>query len=141
MAIDEGDLELAGEYGFRLALSGEWAKGCDLVASAKERLTGPAGYQASVLALCAYMGGSNAEALGWIRQAALLDNPQYHLIATLVYAQAGMPIDAKREADWLKINATQFAANIAEEVKLRLRRSEDREKVMASLAAAGLGGH
>jgi TolB-like protein len=140
IAIDDNDLELAGEYGFRLALSGEWSRGCALVASAKERLTGPAGYQASVLALCAYMSGSNAEALGWIRQAALLDNPQYHLIATLVYAQAGMLDDAKREADWLTANATQFAANITEEVRLRLRRPEDREKVMASLAMAGLGG-
>jgi hypothetical protein len=91
-----------------------------------------------VLALCAYMGGSYHEAASWIRKASLSANPQYHLIAAVVYSEAGMADEAKREADWLRAHAPQLVENVKAEISLRLRRTEDQDKVLRSLAKAGL---
>ena len=44
MSINPNDTELMGEYGYRLALSGNWAEGCPLVAEARERNPGPFAY-------------------------------------------------------------------------------------------------
>jgi TolB-like protein len=138
VALKSNDLEVVGEYGFRLALSGRWNEGCPLVASAKDQMMGPVGYFESMLAVCAYMGGSYTEAASWIRKAALSANPQYHLIAAVVYPEAGLMDEARREADWLRANAPRFVANLREEIKLRLRRPEDQDKVFGSLAKTGL---
>ena len=40
LAINPNDTEFMGEYGYRLALSGNWAEGCPLVAEARERNPG-----------------------------------------------------------------------------------------------------
>jgi hypothetical protein len=138
MGFRAHDAEFSGEYGFRLALSGQWGDGCALVESAKDQLMGPVGYYESALAVCAYMVGSNKDAVAWVKKAEFTANPQYHLIAAYVFAEAGMAEDASREAQWLRQNTPEFVRNLPNEIKLRLRRPEDRERVMRSIAKTGL---
>ena len=57
LAINPNDTELSGEYGFRLALSGQWKSGCELVADTVRRNPGPLGYYQAALAICAYIDG------------------------------------------------------------------------------------
>jgi len=54
MALNPNDTELMGEYGYRLAASGDRARGCELLAQAREQNPSARGYYESGLAPCAY---------------------------------------------------------------------------------------
>lgn len=78
-----------GEYGFRLALSGDWTAGCPLFRQARDLNPGPLGYYEGALALCAYFGDDLDEAVMWVRKTGVPNNPNYHLIAAVVFGEAG----------------------------------------------------
>ncbi len=137
LEINPNDTELRGEVGYRLALSGEWEPGCDLVRSARTHSSGPPGYYESALALCAYQRGDLAEATMWIRNLPLGENPQYHLIAAVVYGEAGNP-GAATEIAWMRDHAPHLYTNTRAEIALRVRRPEDVDRFLASLEKAGL---
>lgn len=64
-AINPNDTEFAGEYGFRLALSGQWRSGCRLISQTVERKPDPVGYLETALAMLLYSGRlSGCRALG-----------------------------------------------------------------------------
>jgi len=113
-------------------------RGLSPIASAKEQMLGPVGYLQSALAVCAYMKGSYREAADWLSKMQFSANPGPHTIAAYVYPEAGMMDEARREADWLRTHAPQFVADINAEIRLRFRRPEDQERVLDSLAKAGL---
>ena len=69
VAINPNDTELVGAYGMRLALSGEWPRGCALVSQALERNPAPLGFYDVALALCSYMQRDYQKAEFWIRKA------------------------------------------------------------------------
>src|SRR4051812_35494613 len=71
IGINPNDTELLAEYGLRLALTGEWAKGRDLMLNVLDRNPGPLGYYESVVALCYYMLGDYDSAGVWIGKAKL----------------------------------------------------------------------
>ncbi|NLS08383.1 hypothetical protein HGP14_35025, partial [Rhizobium sp. P32RR-XVIII] len=50
-AINPNDTDVAGEYGLRLAMSGRWQSGCELVSSAVNKNAGPKGYYEVGMAL------------------------------------------------------------------------------------------
>jgi tetratricopeptide (TPR) repeat protein len=54
LALNPNNTKLMGEYGYRLAASGDRARGCELLAQARERNPRPRGYYESGAALCAY---------------------------------------------------------------------------------------
>ncbi len=137
--INPNDTELRGEVGYRLALAGEWEEGCRLVASAREANPGPSGYYESALALCAYQRGDLAEATTWVRLMKPANNPQYHLIAATIYGETGNPA-ASSEIEWLRFNAPHLYSDTRREIALRVARTEDVDRFMASLAKAGLPG-
>ncbi|MCA1371908.1 hypothetical protein I6F15_32410, partial [Bradyrhizobium sp. BRP14] len=64
-AINPNDTELAGEYGFRLALSGQWRPGCELLSETVARNPGPVGYFEAALAVCSYIDGDYVAAERW----------------------------------------------------------------------------
>jgi len=136
--VNANDTELMGEYGYRLVLSPRWREGCPLVARARELSPGPAGYFETALALCAYREGRFDDALPWIRTNPTLANPNYHLIAAAIYAEAGLPDDASREVKWLVENAPGLVANIKAELAIRTADSELLRAFLASLAKAGM---
>jgi len=136
--INPNDTELIGEYGYRLAQSGNWAEGCSLVAEAWDRNPGPVAYYETALALCAYFAGSYEQAATLIRRAAAVHNPNYHAIAAAIFAESGSADDAARERAWLEANAPALLRNARQEVSLRFRRREDVDFFLASLKMAGL---
>ena len=81
VALNPNDTELVGEYGMRLALSGEWPRGCPLIEQAAERNPAPLGFYDVALALCSYMQRDYQKAEFWIRKADIEKNPLYHFVA------------------------------------------------------------
>lgn len=138
MAVNPSDSELLGEYGYRLALSGNWDAGCPLVSEARELNPGPSAYYESALALCAYFKGNPADAVMWIRKTTAPANPNYHVIAAAVYAEAGFQEEAAKERDWLIANAPKLVANMRHELALRFADPGNMSTFIGSLERAGL---
>ncbi|AYG61918.1 hypothetical protein [Rhizobium jaguaris] len=137
-AINPNDTEVAGEYGFRLAFSGKWDTGCELMSSAINRNPGPIGYYEVGLALCAYMRGDYQAAELWGRMADLKYNPMHHLVLLAVFGAQGKLEDAHQEEAWLKANAPALLANIRKEVAKRLQRPSDQDRFLEGLRSAGI---
>lgn len=138
LSINRNDTELVGEYGYRLALSGNWSRGCAMVEEARQRNPGPLAYYESALALCSYFRGDFREAAMWITKTAVQENPIYHVIAAAIFAENGQATDAKRERDWLLTNAPNLVANIRTEMAIRISRPQDIERLMGSLRKADI---
>jgi len=137
-AINPNDTELMGEYGSRLALSGNWREGCALSAQAHERNPGNFGSYNVDLALCTYFSGDYAQAVKLINETVYPDNAVYHVVAAAVFAEAGDKGEAERESIWLKQNAPALVANLRQQVSMRMARPQDVEIFLASLQKAGL---
>ena len=137
-AINPNDTEVAGEYGFRLAMSGKWDTGCELISGAISRNPGPRGYYEVGMALCAYMRGDNQAAELWARMADLKYNPMHHLVLLAILGSSGKLDEARSEQDWLQTNAPVLMENIRKEVALRLRRAVDQERFLDGLRASGI---
>lgn len=138
MAINPNDTELIGEYGYRLALSGKWDAGCRLIQEARDRNPGPFAYYESGLALCAYFARDHQQAVMWIRKTTVPKSALYHLIAAVIFGEAGDKAAAAFERTWLEKNEPALVRNMREEISLRLGRPQDVETALASLRKAGL---
>lgn len=138
LATNPNDTELMGEYGFRLAMSGEWNRGCSLVTEATERNSGPLAYYEAALALCSYFGGDYERAAMWIKKTTIPSNPVYHSIAAAIFGEGGYKSDADRERDWLVNNEPDLVKNMRREVEARFARPKDVEKFLGSLRKAGI---
>ncbi|MBB3593682.1 TolB-like protein [Rhizobium sp. BK529] len=137
-AADPDNVELAGEYGFRLAMSGKWQSGCELLSVALNKGIGARGYYEIGMALCAFMKGDIEEAEQWSRRSDLDNNPMHRLVLLSILGAAGKMGEAMQQKDWLNIHAPVLMANIRQEVSLRLPRPEDQERFLNGLRAAGL---
>ncbi len=138
LEINPNDTELMGEYGYRLALSGNWVEGCPLVAEAQARNPGSSAYYESGLALCSYFQGDYPEAIAWIKKTPALRNANYHAIAAAIFAEGGLKADAARERRWLQDNAPGLITNAHQELALRFGSEKDIELLLGSLKKAGL---
>lgn len=136
--INPNDTEFTAEYGFRLALSGQWKTGCSLVADAVDRNPGPLGYFEAALALCSYMDNDHATAEHWIRMAALEQNPVYHLILIAILGQRGKMAEVKEARRWLEVHTPSFLDDIRKAVSVRIQRIQDQEHFIDGLRKAGL---
>jgi TolB-like protein/Tfp pilus assembly protein PilF len=137
-AINPNDTEFAGEYGFRLALTGQWDRGCGLISKSIERNPGPVEYFQSAMAVCSYMQEDYPGAENWARASNLHDNPIHHLILLAIYGQMGKPAQAQGEHGWLALNAPEFLEDTRKEVVTRILRAEDQEHFIDGLRKAGL---
>ncbi|PTM97345.1 hypothetical protein [Mycoplana dimorpha] len=138
VGINPNDTELSGEYGFRLALSGQWQKGCDMVADAVRSNPGPMGYYQAALAICAYIDGDYERAESWARSTDFHDNPLYHLVLIAILGQRGNLVDAAAERSWVEEHAPEFLHDIRKEISLRIHRKEDQDRFFDGLRKAGL---
>lgn len=136
--INPNDTEIMGEYGLRLAMSGKWQSGCELISSAVSKGAGPKGYYEVGMALCALMRGDIQAAELWSRMSDLQYNPMHHLVLLSILGTAGRTAEARQEEDWLNANAPELMKNIRREVSLRLQRPEDQEKFLKGLQASGI---
>ncbi len=137
-AANPGDVDVAGEYGMRLALSGKWQSGCELLSVALNKSGRPRGYYEAGMALCGLMRNDMAAAEEWARMSDLSSNPMHHLVLLAVLGTAGKTADAKVEKDWLDGHAPVLMANIRQEISLRLPRQQDQERFFDGLRAAGV---
>jgi TolB-like protein len=138
MAANPDDTVFLGEYGYRLALSGNWKEGCPLVAQARERNPGPLAYYEVGLAICAYFSGDMQQAVMWIRKASVTGNALYHLIAAAIFVEAGYAQDAADERDWIMKHEPGLVANMRYETLMRFGQPKDAERFLASLRKAGI---
>ena len=138
LAINPDDTELAGEYGFRVAMAGDWSTGCALLEQARGRNPGPLAYFEAALALCEYFRGDQSKATMWIKRTTMPENPNYHVIAAAIYAEAGLPDDAAVERDWIMAHAPALVTNIRPELAKRFLRPQDQDRLIQSLRKAGL---
>ena len=108
-----------------------------LVDEARKRQPGPAGVYEAALALCAYQQGDYATAAMWIRKYPMTDNPQYHAIAAVIFAELGDP-QVTTEVAWLRTHAPQYFKDARAEIAYRIGRKEDVDRILASLEKAGV---
>ena len=101
-------------------------------------IQGPLGYFEVALGLCSLLQGDYAGAASWLRRTPLPENNQYRLAAAAIFAEGGQPDETKRERDWLVANAPTTLANIRQEIAIRYPRPEDQQRLIRSLAKAGL---
>jgi TolB-like protein len=138
LTINPNDTEFMGEYGERLALSGNWHDGCQLVAEARQRNPGSSAYYEADLALCAYFSGDYPQAAMWIKKSPSPSNPVYHVIAAAVFGEGGYKIEADREGAWLNQNQPDLVKNMRQVASTRFARSQDVDFLIGSLRKAGL---
>lgn len=138
LAINPNDTDLMGEYGSRLALSGNWPEGCAFTAEARRRHPAASISYEVDLALCAYFGRDYRQAATWIRKTTFPDNPVYHVVAAAVFGEGGYKSDAERESAWLNQNQPTLVKNMRQAVASRIARPEDIEFFISSLRKAGL---
>jgi len=137
-ASNPNDTEVAGEYGLRLSMSGKWDRGCELVSEAVSRNAGPRGYYEVGMALCAFMRGDTQAAELWSRMSDLNYNPMHRLVLLSILGTLGKTAEAKEQLDWIELRSPALVPNVRREVATRLARTEDQERFLAGLKAAGL---
>ncbi|SOC35911.1 TolB-like protein [Rhizobium subbaraonis] len=138
ISINPNDTEFAAEYGFRLALAGEWDRGCAMVSDALGANPGPLGYFEAALAVCAYVKGDYGAAEKWARMSDLASNPIYRIIMIAILGQRGEMQEAAEQMRWLEINAPEFVKDPAREVRTRIHRPEDQAHFIDGLKKAGM---
>ena len=138
LAANPQDTDLLGEYGLRIAMTGQWQRGRELVERALARDPAYSGYYHAVLALIAYMQRDSARAEAEIRQANITTFALYHAIAAVIFADRGLADEARREAaEFAKLHPV-FAANLDAELRKRNVRPGDRARLIQDLRKAGL---
>jgi TolB-like protein/tetratricopeptide (TPR) repeat protein len=132
------DTELLGEFGTRVAMSGQWKRGAALLDQALELNPGGAGFYHGTRALAAYMLHDKETALVEIKEADLQKFPLYHAVAAVIFVDADMLDDARREAARFDEMRPDFIPNIVAELKARNFQPADRARMIADLRKAGL---
>lgn len=137
LAINPNDTEFMGEYGQRLAVSGNWHDGCALIVEARQRNPSSLGYYEADLALCSYFSGDYPQAVMWIKKSPVRLNALYHVIAAAVFSEGGYKIEADREVEWLYQNQPNLVKSLRQVASTRLARVQDVEFIIGSLRKAG----
>ncbi|OWW04601.1 adenylate cyclase [Rhizobium sp. R72] len=138
LSINPNDTELLGEFGTRVAMSGQWRRGADLLDRALVLNPGGGGYYHGTRALAAYMLNDTETALTEIKNADLQKFPLYHAVAAVIYVNAGVTDEARREATLFNNLRPDFIPNIVAELKSRNFRPADRARLIADIRKAGL---
>jgi TolB-like protein/tetratricopeptide (TPR) repeat protein len=132
------DTELLGEFGTRVAMSGQWQRGANLLDQALALNPGGAGFYHGTRALAAYMLHDNETAIIEIKEADLQKFPLYHAVAAVIYADADMIEEARREGARFNEMRPDFIPNVVAELKARNFQPRDRARMIADLRKAGL---
>lgn len=138
LATNPNDTELLGDFGTRVAQSGQWERGAALLDRALDLNPGGGGYYHGMRALAAYMLHDKETAVVEIGQADLQKFPLYHAVAAVIYADAGMMDDARSEAKRFDEMRPDFIPNIVAELKSRNFQAADRARLIADIRKAGL---
>ncbi|MCV9966890.1 adenylate cyclase [Pararhizobium sp. BT-229] len=138
LAINPNDTELMGEFGALLNLAGQWQRGADLLDNAIALNPGGGGFYRGSRALASAMLGDHQRAVREIRQADLQKFPIFHLVAAMIFAEAGMEADARRAGELFVRMRPAFMPNVVEEMKQRNMRPDDQARFLAAMRKAGM---
>ncbi|MFL5011318.1 adenylate cyclase [Rhizobium sp.] len=138
LATNPNDTELMGEFGTRLAIAGQWQRGADLLDQAIALNPGSGGFYRGTRALAAYMLRDNHTAVLEIKQANTQKFPLFHVVAAIIYAEAGMMDDARREGQVFVSMRPDFLPNVVTELAMRNMQPEDRDRLIEGLRKAGM---
>ncbi|MGZ2380658.1 adenylate cyclase [Rhizobium leguminosarum] len=138
LATNPNDTELMGEFGTRLAIAGQWQRGAALLDQAIALNPGSGGFYHGTRALAAYMLRDNHTALLEIGQANMQKFPLFHVVAAIIYAEAGMIDDAHREGQVFVSMRPDFLPNVVTELAMRNMQPEDRDRLIEGLRKAGM---
>ncbi len=138
LAINPNDTELAGAYGLRLALSGEWETGCKLLSDATARSLGQTGVFEAALATCSYFAGDYAAAERWVRLVKPDASPADRLLLLAILGKLGKTDEARQQRQWLETNAPALLGDPGQALAFQFRRPEDQHRLFDGLRAAGV---
>ena len=88
LSLNPNDMELLGEFGVRLATSGQWAEGAAMVERALAYNPSNANYYLAAQSAAAYMLQDYVRASELIERVKAPTNPLLHLIACAIYGRA-----------------------------------------------------
>lgn len=137
LALNPNDPEFRGEFGSRIAISGDWARGAELLEDALAHNPGNADYYRGVLALSAYMRGDDERAVREIRRANVRNLPLFHVVAAIIYAQGGQAAEAGQARDEFLRLRPAFFEHLETELDKRNFRPEDQAKLIEGARKAG----
>lgn len=138
LATNPNDTELMGEFGTRLAIAGQWRRGAALLDQAIALNPGGGGFYRGNRALASYMLGETTDALIGIRQSDMQKFPLFHAVAAIIYAEAGLTAEARREGETFVNMRPDFLPNIVAEMSSRGMSPADLARLIAGLRKAGL---
>ncbi len=138
LAANPNDTEFLGELGTRVAFSGQWERGGELLDRAIKLNPGGAGYYFGTRALIATMLQHHDKAVRLIRKADLKKFPLFHGVAAVIYSEAGLLSEAKREGGVFMKMRPDYLPNIVAENRKRNLPPKDSLRIIAALRRAGL---
>jgi tetratricopeptide (TPR) repeat protein len=138
LAANPNDTEFLGELGTRVAFSGQWKRGAELLDRAIELNPGGAGYYFGTRALIACMLDDHEMAVRLIRKADLQKFPLFHGVAAVIYSEAGLLVEAKHEGEVFMKMRPDYLPNIVAENRKRNLPPKDSMRMIAALRRAGL---
>jgi TolB-like protein len=138
LAANPNDTEFLGELGTRVAFSGQWQRGAELLDRAIKLNPGGAGYYFGTRALIACMLQDHDKAVRLIRKADLMKFPLFHGVAAVIYSEAGLLVEAKREGEVFMKMRPDYLPNIVAENRKRNLPPKDSMRMIVALRRAGL---
>jgi len=95
LELNRNSLDLVGDYGAKLAMSGLWTEGLPLVRNAVERNPAPPGWLFTPLVYYEYMNGNYSTALTFVDRMNTPDYYRTHVLRAMIYGQLGDTAKAK----------------------------------------------
>jgi adenylate cyclase len=111
MELNPNSLDLMGDFGAKLAMSGRWAQGIPKVRQAVERNPSPPGWLFTPLVYYEYVKGNYAEALSYVERMNTPDYYRAYVLQAMIYGQMGEVTKAKAALDQIQRLKPQFLAD------------------------------
>jgi adenylate cyclase len=108
MELNRNSLDLMGDYGAKLAMSGRWAQGIPLVRQAVERNPAPPGWLFTPLVYYEYVKGNYTDALTYVERMNTPDYYRTYVLQAMIYGQMGDLTKAKAALDQIRRLKPQF---------------------------------
>ncbi len=108
LELNRNSLDLVGDYGAKLAMSGSWTEGIPLVRDAVERNPAPPGWLFTPLVYYEYMNGNYSEALTYIDRMNTPDYYRTYVLRAMIYGQLGDMAKAKAALEQIERLKPQF---------------------------------
>jgi TolB-like protein/Tfp pilus assembly protein PilF len=117
LELNRNSLDLVGDYGAKLAMSGLWTEGIPLVRNAVERNPAPPGWLFTPLVYYEYMNGNYSAALTFIDRMNTPDYYRTHVLRAMIYGQLGDTAMAKAAIDQIERLKPQFLSDPVDDMR------------------------